>query len=151
MTDLESLIGAIGKPAEVLQKSMDFEERPFDAESEEPLIYFIAPENGLQFATNASRRIDTIWVSSGQDDPGFLRFPGNLIGDITFDSSRKAVRGEMGAPSASGEAESILSPEAKVIWDRYDFPTHALHFEYFKVGARLRRITIMSKARVPRM
>ncbi|MDP9191377.1 MAG: hypothetical protein M3P06_06725 [Acidobacteriota bacterium] len=146
---MQHLIDALGEPGDSILDALPFEQVPFDEESDDTSLYFVAPEFGVQVATNGLGVVETVWLSSGRDDPGFEMFSGELFDGLTFSSSRDDVRARFGSPSTTGTGDGVLSPHPKIDWDRYDSDRYSVHFEYFAVGLLLRRVTLMAPSTVP--
>ena len=73
-----------------------------------------------------------------------------MIGELSFASSRAAVRAELGEPTKSKDAfvEDSLGPQGA--WDRFESPQYTIHIQYNPdTTDRIQLITLMNPDVVP--
>jgi len=78
---------------------------------------------------------------NGKDD--FHEYRGRLPGDLTFRHGRTDVRRVWGEPTRSADAAAIAGNYGHWDWDRYDLPTHVLHFSYERDVGIIELVTLM--------
>jgi hypothetical protein len=147
---LDSLIALVGQPVDSaavqalihtarLQASAVPEEVH---EGGERRCYLSSPEGGYELI-HTNGRVVTVFLHLRPGE-GLDPFQGSLLGDLSAQSTRDSVRGLLGRPSRSGEAETIPVLRRRRPWDRYDSPTVCIHFEYTEDGELIQRITVMA-------
>jgi hypothetical protein len=97
--------------------------------------------HGLEVKCDARDHIETMFCRHGDAEP--------LIG-ISFALTRAQVRERFGAPERTGDEMQHRLFGYRGPWDRFRFPTHALHFEYTRGEQSIEMITLMRLDRVPR-
>jgi len=76
---------------------------------------------------------------------GFGRFADLIEGTLPVSSVRPEVIGSFGAPAASRrESPTPSGPLVLFPWDRYDYFTHSVRFEYASPEGPIRLVTLMS-------
>lgn len=81
---------------------------------------------------------------------GFSAYQGDTAG-LRLDSSRQIVRFRFGVPSRYRDVPDNPMPGPPAAWDRYDYETCSLHFQYDGTGKWLRMVTIMTAEEVRRI
>ena len=110
-------------------------------------IRYASKPNGLEIECDAEDVVKVIYLhSSGHE--GFEGYPDPVAGvELSWD--RTKVRARLGPPSRAGEAKSIPGLGSYGPWDRYDFATHSIHFQFHPTLPRVSLITIMAPDSVP--
>ena len=107
-----------------------------------------SPQFGIALYCNADGTVGTVFLfGNGKDD--FHEYRGPLPGDITFRSGRTDVRRVCGEPTTSANASTVAEGLPRHGgWDRYDLPTHVLHFSYERDLGVIELVTLMVSNRV---
>jgi hypothetical protein len=96
----------------------------------------VEPSGGYELLFDDADRVDTVFVHRN----------GTILEgeDFSFRTLRKALRRQFGEPESSGEEGvfDYLGPQGA--WDRYFFPTHAVHFQFQYGSSALELITYMT-------
>ena len=112
---------------------------PDAEEGEVPRAYSGAPAQGIEVICMAGY-IETIFLFGHGIDRA--RYAGELPNGLTFDARPGEVRQLFGVPSASGPAlnDPILGHYGA--WDRYQFATHTIHFQYTPQNDAIAMVTL---------
>ena len=94
------------------------------------------PLGGYELLVDGAGRIDTVFVH--RDCPIIAGEP------FSFRTLRKALRRMFGEPESSGEEGvfDYIGPQGA--WDRYFFPTHAVHFQFQYGSSAVELMTFMT-------
>ena len=107
-----------------------------DSQNAETRTSATDPLGGYELLVDAAGLVDTVFVH--RDCP-------IIEGETySFRTLRKALRRQFGEPESSGEEGvfDYLGPQGA--WDRYFFPTHAVHFQFQYGSSALELITFMT-------
>jgi hypothetical protein len=87
--------------------------------------------------------VETVFLfGNGKDD--FREYRGALPGDLTFRHGRTDVRRVCGEPTRWADASTVADGGYQHGgWDRYDRPTHVLHFSYERDVGVIELVTLM--------
>jgi len=91
-------------------------------------VYFESPARGLALLSEHGIVDSIFFYSDGRD--GFSQFEGTLSHGLTMASTKEEIRTALGTPSTSSSAVSLSKSLSHDGWDRFDLPTHTLHFSY---------------------
>jgi hypothetical protein len=110
--------------------------------------HFNSPSLGIALRVDDRRAVDTVFLfGNGKDD--FREYRGSLPGALTFRHGRSEVRRVYGEPTSSANATTAAQGGYQHGgWDRYDLPTHVLHFSYERAVGVIELVTLMA-ARQP--
>ena len=111
-------------------------------------VYFASKPNGVQVECDAAGVVKVIFIhSSGHE--GFEGYRDPVAGvELSWDRAR--IRARLGAPSHRTEAQSIPGIGSYGPSDRYDYPSHSIHFQFHRTEPRVDLITLMAPERVPK-
>ena len=153
---MDELLGVLGKLAATpsVQKVLerfelvdesgdDMEEADFGSRS------LVDRGRGIEIEQDSVGAIKTIFLHSDSHE-SFAGYQGSLVGDLSFASSREAVRAELGEPTKSKDAfvEDSLGPQGA--WDRFDSPEYTIHVQYsLESTDSIRLVTLMNPDVVP--
>ena len=154
---MNELLGILGKLVsassvkKVLQSYDLIDETDEDIEEEATFgsRSLVDRARGLEIEQDNVGAIKTVFLHSDAHE-SFAGFSGPLIGDLSFASSRDAVRAEFGEPTKSKDAfvEDALGPQGA--WDRFESPQYTIHVQYDPdTTERIRLITLMNPDVVP--
>jgi hypothetical protein len=111
-------------------------------------FYYFSKPNGLEFLCDADGIVMAIFVhSSGRDGWETYRDP---VSGVEFSWDRIKIRDRFGVPSHTTEASSHPGFRRHGPSDRYDYPSHLIHFEFHPTDPRLDVITIMAPDKMPK-
>jgi hypothetical protein len=111
-------------------------------------FYYTSKPNGIEFLCDADVIVMAIFVhSSGKYGFGPYRHP---VSGVEFSWDRTKIRGRFGVPSHTTEASSLPGLGRFGPSDRYDYPSHLIHFEFHPIDPCLNVITIMASKKVLR-
>ena len=110
-------------------------------------VCYASKSNGLQVVCDAADTVKVIFAySSGHE--GFVAYRDAVAGvELAWD--RQRVRARLGVPSKTTEAQTLPVLGTYGPSDRYDFPSHSVHFQFHPIDPRVDLITIMSPDSVP--
>ena len=102
-----------------------------------------SPSLGIALYLDDHRAVTTVFLfGNGKDD--FREYRGSLPGDLTFRHGRTDVRRICGEPTRSANATTVAEGGyGHGGWDRYDLPTHGLHFSYERDVGVIELVTLM--------
>jgi hypothetical protein len=105
--------------------------------------YWESPLFGVSLLLEEDGAVGSVFLfGNGKDD--FREYRGALPGELTFRSGRSDVRRVCGEPTWSANASTVADgPPRHGGWDRYDFPTHNLHFSYERDLGVIELVTVM--------
>ena len=153
---MDDLLGILGKLVSASSVSKVLE--PFDLideadddleEGEFSTHSLVDRTRGIEIEQDNVGAIKTIFLHSDSHE-SFSGYQGPLIGQLSFASSREAVRDELGEPTKAKDAfvEDSLGPQGA--WDRFESPQHTIHVQYDPdTTDRIRLITLMNPDVVP--
>ncbi len=112
-----------------------------DDDLDEPLVNFEFEDHGISFRCRDIEKISTIFLSADGEAATVFELPTSL--------TRDEVRNQFGVPNASGEGlvDPILGTYGP--YDRFDYPDHSVHFEFFPDRDKIKLITLMTSSVVP--
>lgn len=104
---------------------------------------------GITFVGSFDGRVQAILLHAREHEE-YQEYQGPLPEGIRFGDSRKKVRKALGEPTATGGGEMMpLLGEKAQQWDRYDWNSYSLHFEYAEGEKSIDLVTLMRPDAVP--
>jgi hypothetical protein len=105
--------------------------------------HFESPSLGIALYLDDHGAVSTVFLFGNRKDD-FSEFRGSLLGDLTFRHGRSDVRRVCGEPTKSANATKRAEGGYQHGgWDRYDLPTHVLHFSYERDVGVIELVTLM--------
>jgi hypothetical protein len=154
MDELLAILGKLVSASSVKRvlSSFDLVDESDDDLEEEMAIgsrSWVDRARGIEIEQDNVGAIKAIFLHSDSHQ-SFSGFQGPLIGELSFVSSREAVRTALGEPTRSKDAfvEDSLGPQGA--WDRFESPQHTIHIQYdLDTTDRIQLITLMNPDVVP--
>jgi hypothetical protein len=104
--------------------------------------YLNAKPAGISFALNRDHSVQSIFLYA-EGVEGFAQYSaGDLPGDVSYKSTRAAVRAALGEPAMSAEAGGVGLMAIEFAFDRFEDGVHYVRFEYWPDDAGIRLVTI---------
>lgn len=124
--------------------------RPFDTigvperERIEDQSYIGAPDYGISVVLPDHETVAAVHLFAGTTSE-MSRYPYELPEGLTFDMSRKEIRGLLGEPEQQGEESTVPVLGRMPPWDIFARGGHRIHVEYDWGENRLRLVTLMPR------
>lgn len=112
-------------------------------EDYEDVSYLTNYEKGISLVVSKSNVITSIHLF-GNDGPEQKRFKDELPLNVSFSFSRQNVLTLFGRPNKSGGGHTSVLIGFMNTWDKYNFPSYSLRFEYSKDESEIVLITFAS-------
>jgi hypothetical protein len=109
---------------------------------------FSLPQGGIELHCDSQRFIKTIFLYSGVHGE-FARYPCVISDGFSFESSPSEIHVRLGKPTRSAPAQRLFALGERWPWDRYDYETYSIHFEYTPDASSVALLTIMTSDVVP--
>ncbi len=93
------------------------------------ITYYIYKKKGMNLVFDENLLLSSIQLYP-QGVDGYDEYTGEAPHGVTFYTPRAEVRTKLGIPTASGGGEVLPLLGMTKNWDRYDYDTYTLHFEY---------------------
>ena len=110
------------------------------------ITYYIYKKKGMNLVFDENLMLSSIQLYP-QGVDGYDEYTGDLPQGIRFHSSRAEVRSKFGNPTASGGGNVLPILGMTRQWDRFDYDTHTLHFEYQVGEETISLITLGAKVK----
>lgn len=112
--------------------------------------WFSDKRNGIELICSGQYLIKVIFLHSGRSKREKSKpYPHPLLEGLSFDSSRDNVRTTLGKPAAEGAPRRSPALGDYGAYDRYDYASWSIHFQYTLNSEQIEMVTIMSMDRVP--
>ena len=145
---IETLANYLGREASTLLADAPFKhwsfEKSLETDLEEPLIYYVFAQDGMDFVCDAEDKVQTIFLHSDES-----RSFTEGVDDLPFTSSRREVIARLGSSSESGGPTSDPVLDEYGRWDRFARAGYAIHVEYRLDADVINKITLMRADVVP--
>lgn len=118
-------------------------ERSIEDALEEPRVFYVFPNRGLQIRCCSLEKIRVIFLDDNcKDISKLLKF-------FSFSQNRSNILDSYGHPSKSGEKSSHPVLGKYGPWDRFARESYTIHFAYYFNSDTIKRVTIMENEFVP--
>jgi len=102
--------------------------------------------------TDGAWMCDAVMFFAEGSEPGFDAYDHTTESGISLSQSRTDIHDALGTPSLTGGGgPMIMNVIVDYPWDRYDFGSYSVRFEYETDGEKLRKVTALSASYVSRL